>query len=526
MKKGETPQLSAKWWTKNKARTLGKTGLAEALRNYQISLEQDDTKAMLTALDKVKKTVDAAIKQCKPKTHAETLQALKKFDKVIADARKEHSQKQKKAPQQPQPAPQQFGQEVVIWKRDLGERVVVQLQSDGKKPAWLTLKGFEIAQKIDGQLLIEMRKEKDYITPQQIADDSEKLANQIAKRVKVRILEIDSLAQQDPKNADPKKMKKAVEKLIKAEMVRSEPQFKAIIRDRWNGFAKQRKQYSRYKIRSAVTIVTGVVGVAIGVGGLALGIAATAGAVPSMGGTLPLAIPGLAIGAAATLRSSIGLAKNIKDLGTSADKIAKSLKGHLETLIARYDNAKKTQIAAETGMSSLKAILGTDVPFMSSIPKCNDQFKLLEQKIAGLNVECRKLTKKIVDGLDKVDKLADAIKRLKDKKAKAAYKRLVQARRVLNRALDKCSDLGGKMTRGEKAIKHLRPFLDELNSKDTKFNKVFDKIAPRVTSIALALGSAGFGFGDAGGVAEFVEAGAGLVLDMGFEAGDLIDDLV
>ena len=37
MKAGETPQVSEKWWSKNKAVTLGPTGLGKALKAFEVA---------------------------------------------------------------------------------------------------------------------------------------------------------------------------------------------------------------------------------------------------------------------------------------------------------------------------------------------------------------------------------------------------------------------------------------------------------------------------------------------------------
>ena len=36
MKKGATPELDSKWWSKNKAKTMKKSGLGAELKSYEV----------------------------------------------------------------------------------------------------------------------------------------------------------------------------------------------------------------------------------------------------------------------------------------------------------------------------------------------------------------------------------------------------------------------------------------------------------------------------------------------------------
>lgn len=88
MKKGDKPKdLSQKWWSKNKAKTLKSTGLGKVLEGYEkvragkpsLKYYQD----CLKELNKIPGAVDKAKKMCNKSLHAETLDALGGYSTVI-----------------------------------------------------------------------------------------------------------------------------------------------------------------------------------------------------------------------------------------------------------------------------------------------------------------------------------------------------------------------------------------------------------------------------------------------------------
>lgn len=96
MKKGAVPELNAKWWDKNKAKTLGKTGFGAVLRTCEQKLKAAQAKgcsrkvvadAIASLNDVVTESRKVASKKCKPKTHAETIAALEKYPQVIKSAK-------------------------------------------------------------------------------------------------------------------------------------------------------------------------------------------------------------------------------------------------------------------------------------------------------------------------------------------------------------------------------------------------------------------------------------------------------
>ena len=85
MKKGAAPELRQKWWSKNKAMTLKKTGLGAALKDYEVAEKLSNSKRMLKALDAVKKKAKTAEGACVKKLHDETLAALQRYPRIIQE---------------------------------------------------------------------------------------------------------------------------------------------------------------------------------------------------------------------------------------------------------------------------------------------------------------------------------------------------------------------------------------------------------------------------------------------------------
>lgn len=90
MKKGAKAQLSYKWWSDNKAKSLKKTGLGKALQVYEKADRAADKHCKVevlgikyNALRGVKAAAQKGVGLCIPKIHAETRAALKTYDGVV-----------------------------------------------------------------------------------------------------------------------------------------------------------------------------------------------------------------------------------------------------------------------------------------------------------------------------------------------------------------------------------------------------------------------------------------------------------
>jgi hypothetical protein len=478
MKKGVTPQLDSKWWAKNKAKTLTKTGIANALRNYEVAQAKKDDQRVLKTLSELKKAVANGVSKANPKLHADTIAALKKYPKIIEAQIKLANERIARAAKATSAPKQKMGKDVVIWSIDVGVEVQKKF-----KPAWLeSFKGYKMGLKLNDDILKVLEDEEDYVTPAFMVEDAQDVGKETVDAI------VDAAKKVDAFRGTPKAVDKKREDFVKLAEALIKSQAKKLTKipaARWKKFAARNKQYKDYKIKAGLELTTGVLGVA----GSAAGIVGTGGA-------------GLVLGIVALVRSTAQVMKQIYDLALDADKVGKDLKKDCDTLLARYKDAagkakKKAQAGAEVGGTVLKSILGTDAPFLATIPKAQNNYKLWDNKIAGVTVAGRTASKQISQALKGCDAAEKMIKKAEDKEAQKIYKKLVSLRKNLDSALNKTSDLMAKVRRFEKNGPALEKTLKALDKQNSDFAKIFDKVFPTVVNLTLSGASAGVGFKEA-----------------------------
>ena len=539
MKANAMPELNAKWWSKNKAKTMKKSGLGKALKNFEVAEDRMDYDRMLKALSEVKRRIVVALKACDPKRHRDTIAGIKKYPGVIqkretgVKAKKKEVEARAAIPVVPK---QKVGKSIVIWKKDLGREVLKDY-----KPYWVkSLKGYELSLTLNDDLLDILEKEGDYITPQQMVDDADEHTTRIVKKLVVEIIKIE-----DASGAitSPAKLKKALgyfDKQAKTILAKEEKLFKRIPNDRWQKFVKRRTQYKFYKVKTGFNITLGTLGV---VGGTLGVVGGAVGTVASSGAAIPIGITSMVLGVGTTLRGVAALTSQVLDLAKGAEKVEKALAKNLNTLTKRYQNAqgeaKKTrQATTELAGSVLKSILSTDSPFLATIPKCDKNFGLWQNKVGGLAVGARKLSKAITKGIVQCDKLEKSMKKVSDKKARKLLGKLRKARKTLDKALINCSDLMARVTQADKNAPKLKKALDGLKGQNPKYVAIIDKALPVLVNLTLTISGAGLGFAGAGVAAgaaksvtdtvqvvlDSVNTGLGLVNDVGSEVKDLLEE--
>jgi len=504
MKKGATPELDSKWWAKNKPMTLTKTGIGDALRNYEVAQAKKDDQKVLATLSALKKAVANGVSKANPKLHADTIAALKKYPKIIENeiklaneriARDAQAAKDAKGGAAPK---QKMGKPVVIWSIDVGVEVQKKF-----KPAWLeSFKGYKMALKLNDDILTLLEAEEDYVTPAFMVEDAQDVGKETVDAIVDAAKKVDAF-KGTPQAVDKKRADfvRLAEALIRSQAKKLEK----IPDARWKKFVARHQQYRDYKIKAGFDVTIGVLGVA----GSAAGIVGSGGA-------------GLVLGIVALVRSTAGLMKQIYDLALDADKVGKDLKKDCDTLMARYKDAvgkanKKTQAAAEVGGTVLKSILGTDAPFLATIPKAKSNLDLWDNKIAGVTVAGREASKKISQALKGCDAAEKMIKKAEGKEAQKIYKTLVELRKKLDDALNKTSDLMAKVSRFEKNSPALEKVLNALDKQNSDFAKIFDQVFPTVVNLTLSGASAGVGFKEAKTTLETFNSALGLVNDIASE---------
>lgn len=513
MKKNAVPELSQKWWSKNKAKTMKKSGLGNALKDFEVAEDLMDYDRMLKALSEVKKKVVVALQGCNEKAHAETIAALKKYPGVIQKRETEIKAKQKevaaRAPAQDAPK-QKLGKSVVIWKKDLGADLLKLY-----KPAWVKdIKGYEFKLTLNEDLLDVLEAEGDLVTPQQMVDDANELTKKLLSALVKLMKQVEAAADKEADPARKQKIYELFDTKAKQVLTASKPHFQKIPESRWAAFVKRNKQYRDYKVKTGFDITLGVLGVAGGAVGVA-GAAATGGA-------------SLVLGIISLVRGVAALADKIKDAARSAEKVEKVLESDLNTLKSRYqtvlgDARKGAQGATEITGSVLKGLLGTDTPYMATLPKCDKNFGLWQNKVAGLAVAGRKLSAAIARTLTECDKLEKILKKSADAKARKYLDKLRKARASLDKALNECSDMMGRVGSADKNAPKLETLLNALKAQNPKYADIFDRVFPAVVNLTLAGANAGVGLKEAANTLESLNAGLGLMNDILSEGKDQLE---
>lgn len=253
----------------------------------------------------------------------------------------------------------------------------------------------------------------------------------------------------------------------------------------WAEFVKRNKQYKDYKIKAGIDLAIQTLTVAGGAIATGAAAAGTFGA-------------GGAIGVVALVRDCANLAKQIYNLAIEAETVQKGLKSDIDTLAKAYQN-KARQVGQEAAGTVLKAILSTDAPFIATLPKCNSNLDLFDNKVAGLEVNGRKYASKVTKTLAKIRQLESELQKLTNKKARKAFDQLVDTRKNLDKSLIESSKMMERVKKTKPNIEGLRKALNALNDTNPKYMQIFDKVLPAVVNLALAGASAGVGFVDAKG---------------------------
>jgi len=514
MKKNAIPELNYKWWNKNKAKTMKSSGLGKALTAFEVAEDQMDWDKALKALSEVKKKVVVAIGACNDKMHSDTIAALKKYPKVI-QAKEVELKAKKKAQEDRDKAPaevpkQKVGKDVVIWKRDIGAEALKKAKPKNIK----SLKGYTLQLKLNDDILDVLEKEGDLVTPAYMAEDAEKIGQKVIGDIATMLGKFDAAYDKvsDPK--DVSKIDALLQKQMKTAIAKYKPVFEKLPEARWKKFVARKKQYRDYKIKVGLDIAVGVLSTTAG----AIGVA---GSVATGGASLILGIVGLVRGIAA-------LAKQIQDAARDAEKVEKVLKGDLDTLLKRYQDAqgkakKGVQGASEVTASVLKGILGTDTPFLATLPKCGSNYDLWDNKVAGLSVAGRKLSAQIVKGLTACDKLDKMLKGSTDKDVRKIYTKLQKARASLDKSLTNCTNMMSRVSNAEKNMPKLKRMLDALSAQNPKYADIFEKVFPVVVNLTLAGANAGVGFKEASSLLETLNTSLGLFNDLASEGESVLE---
>ncbi len=512
MKKGAIPELSQKWWSSNKGKTVPSTGLGEVLKTYEIEKNKSsmDYEEMLKALEKVGPAVTKAIKKCNKTLHAETIEALERYPAVIEKEKKwieknyEAYQKKFLEEVEGKVPPQKMGGPVVIFERNLGEQVTKKV---GKLKNIDFKMGVKVKLTLNDDILDLMEKAKTKSDAAFMTEEANDRCNKLIEDISKLLVDANGALDKLDEDAGDKLLDK-VESKVSTLIQVAETDIAKIPKQVWNEFVKREQQYKDYKIKAGLDMtiqVLTVTGGAVATGAAAAG---TFGA-------------GGALGVVALVRDCIKLAKMIYDLAIEAETVQKDLKKDIASLEEAYQS-KARNVAQETAGTVMKSILSIDTPFFATLPKCNKNLELLDNKVAGLETNGRGFSRKVTTALQRCDDLEKELSELKDKKARKAYDDLVKARKTLDSALNDCSDMMARVRKTKPGITALGTALQALNDENPKFNKIFDKVLPVATSLALGGASGGVGFTEAKTMLDSVNAGLGIANTVANEVKDLV----
>lgn len=468
MKAGVKPELTKKWWDKNKALTLRNSDVGDALLRFETAKIKGDGKAYLKAIADLEGKIVAALKQADAKAHAETIQGLHAYTAQLGDERKQ-AMKRIEQDKNPAPPPQKFGRPDVIWQADVAKQVTSKID-----PAWLeSFRDCRLRLAVDDQLVATMRNAGEAAVLAFMVSDAQKVADAVTAELIKRVERLDDNSNRSPQEMDKARgeLTKDVEKLL----AKAEVRLKAIPDERWKLFLSRQKQYKDYKVRSAVQVATGVVGVT-----------ASAAGIVGTGGT------GLALGIVALTRSAVQLVQKVYELSIEADTVGTKLEKSCAVLQARYADAKK-QAGNEVGATLVRGLLGENA-FMDAIPEAQASLKLWSDKVAGLSGAVQDAAQKIVDAIEKTGELEKRIERAQTKEARAAYAELTKLQEALDKMLSSTSELGGSISRFEEACPRIAEFLAGLRARNDKHVERFEKVFPALVKTGLAGANAANGF--------------------------------
>lgn len=497
MKKNEKPQLDAGWWRKSKAKTLPTTGLGKALDVYEARLDKFQWTQALTALKDVEKCAAIGVKKGSSVMHKDTIEVLKKFPALIKKEKsridgkiKEEAQRAASATAS-KPPKQKVGKAVVIWSKDFGKEF---MKRYGKQHAWIKqMSGPEFALKLNDDVLDVLEKEGADVLAFRMIEQANKLFPQVMDELHI------ALTNAEKRTSDEGLLTAFVPKAVARYQKQYGKKFEAIPGAVWKKFVAKKKQYKDYKVDTAFSIAT--TGLKLVGSGLAV-----AAAVPTGGATLALGVYGAV--------QSVGSAAQVtRDFAQQAETVIKRLAKNLNKLSKEWQDMKAQATARSTGGTVANTILS--YPAIPTVSTCADDWKLADNKVAGLDVKNVDFGKKVRKALTELDKLDRALAKSEDKKAiSKTFREIKTLRKHLDKMLNLCSTIGARQSKAEDMLDDLGKVLKALKKGTPVYLKVFEKAFPIVHNLAMAGANAGLGFADAKTALDTANTAIGLSNDI------------
>jgi hypothetical protein len=167
------------------------------------------------------------------------------------------------------------------------------------------------------------------------------------------------------------------------------------------------------------------------------------------------------------------------------------------------------------------AILGEDPPWIQTLPKCNRNYDLWQNKVGHLVVNHQKQTKHALKLLEETGKLQKEMQNyqnaFKSKEAGKILDDLRRLRKLIEAGLTSAEKLGERIRKAERALPICKKALSALDQANPDFAQVFNTFFPAVVNLALAGASAGAGIHAAKEAVETWDAAVSLVSDVATE---------
>lgn len=507
MRAGATPELTASWWKKNKAKTLTQTGVSKALLNYEkwATLDRNaDIPKQIRALEDVKRAVQSASRKANPRLHRETIAALKNYPKVI-DARLTVLRRQQAAV----PAAASRRSEVVIWERDIAKELNRWLNTNRAKfgEELPRVPRGMIKLKLNDDILDILEENKDLVTPAQMVEDAQKAWVRAEKDIQRILLDWIENRRKTP-NADAE-ANDSIDKRLKSLTTELEK----IPDERWRRLTARRQQYAKYKTEAKVDAAWEAFN-------FGAGVALTVGS----GGT------SLALGIVGLVKSAASLVGMLYDACIEAETVHKSLSKDLTALRLNYLNfhgtAKKSLGPKELAKATATGVLGEVArPFLQSIPRCESNFELWSNKVDGLAVKGRKCSATIVDAMNECQKYENLLAKDRSKRVKKLMKDVQKLRLSLDKALDKTHGVMERVRNADQKKPAVERDLNELKDARSKPVAVLSKVIPHVCEIGLGIWGGKVEVDGAKDAVDMIKACSGIAKDIVGEAKAIYGDV-
>jgi hypothetical protein len=391
---------------------------------------------------------------------------------------------------------------VTIWEIDMGKEVEKKYRD-----SWLEIKGYTVSLTINGDIRVLLEKEKAHAAAQAMVDESQGLCEHAVAHILSVLHNFDPAKSGHPSLEGAKLAAHEADKEIRATVTKLSSDVAKVPQALWNRFLAQHAQYHGYQLKVAGDFVLGTLSLGAVITGVAF-------AIPTGGASLALGIVAAARGTAGLLRTCVDYCRDVEAVHEALDE-------DLKALLDAYKGAPSGSVAgAEVTSTLLKSILGTHVPFLKTLSKCNSDYKHLQGKVAELAVSQAKVSKQALTLLEQVEQLEKLMAHARSAEAHNIHEMVARLEKTVHAGLNKTSELGASVSKAEKTMPAIEEMLHELNGTNPKYAVIFDKTIPMLTNLGLGAGGFGTGVASATSAIEFCQAAVSIGTDIVKEIND------